>query len=380
MTVRSDPLGVKIGIEVRNVVIRVGSRLLAVLGWTKGDTIAVLVGEGERAGQVRLSREKPGWKLQLPGGNAKNGAGTAIKFGKSFGGCSSFPDMPESFPMTVVTAKIVDGGIEFRVPWRAAVIDASPDEEHDRGMIEAFDREKQRLEGVIEEPELTSPHRDKIARKLKLLAEVRSIYTGDTDGLVAQAYAAGGRRAEEMPPAPPPSPPIPPPAARVTSAPPKADPSDPDTWPQEMVDRFVEAAAHGAFPVDLARISGGAPSTQRWMADQYFGPRIRVRKRELTRAPPLKPRPSLVRAESPETAEPPAKPVLTTELLTWLREEIKPALPFGSKLTKNADGTGLILDGLPASLHQVVAKANADRDPGDHIAIPDKYAVIHDQP
>jgi hypothetical protein len=67
-------------------------------------------------------------------------------------------------------------------------------------------------------------------------------------------------------------------------------------------------------------------------------------------------------------------------LLTWLREEIQPALPFGSKLTKNADGTGLILDGLPASLHQVVAKANADRDPGDHIAIPDKYTVIHDQP
>lgn len=119
---RGAPGSNTISVQKNDLVLRLGVALLNQLGWQHGDTLDVLAGEGPDYGRARIVRADTTWKLVTPGGNNSGAShGLVVKLSKRVGGVPTLPEMPDSYPSTAIAAAVVEGGIEFQLPWPTTI-------------------------------------------------------------------------------------------------------------------------------------------------------------------------------------------------------------------------------------------------------------------
>lgn len=154
--------------------------------------------------------------------------------------------------------------------------------------------------------------------------------------------------------------------------------NDPTTWLSDVRDRFISAAARQTSTAGLVQICGrstkAVESALDLLHDEIVARRVRLGRQESS---PIKKGPlpnapkhdsitrvisetdrKVPRREVDESA-PAAKPSVSAEVLKFLREEVFPILkPLGREIKKNHDDTGLLLDGKPATVEEIVAETN----------------------
>lgn len=375
---KKKPVGdsTRIAVEKWFVVIRPGRALAAQLGWKAQTKIGILSGRDEHAGLVRLAPSSGGWSLRSAGGGKQDGA-VALRFARSLGGADVLPDLPQRLSTTAVEITIIDKTIvEFRLPW-APVTDTET----------AAARAPLYLPGKAGSPAPCA------------LPAPGFVDTG-ARGITAAVRREFPVQDKSLPKAPP-------------SAPAGAGNAF-GRMSAAQTEEFVLAVARGAPQSELGLIIKKHPATYAQGSIKYLKEKLadRIKAAPVPAAaaprltdrddpapnPPSAPRDAGLKlpARRPDpspaaaavvmrTAEPAPRPApaaapvtdqpspIASHILKFLREEVVPVLaPLGRRVIKTRDGTGLLLDGAPSTLAEVVAEANriiATHD-GDPIVIP----------
>lgn len=290
---------VRIAVEKRGITVRIATPIAKEVGWELGDRITALVGREDDFGLLRLARSPDGWSLISPGGGeAATRRSVAVKFAGRLAAQQTLPEAPERLKSTVVAHRVVDGMIEFALPWivrKAATLAAKlPTPKPPPGFIDNGSR-------------------------------------GITAAVAAQAVSVQPRSLAEVEPAPL--------SANLME------------WPDKVLARFIDAVARGAGNAELAKICGLPAGSMYYLKEQV---RAHAKKRTPATA-------EAVTAPAPKAVDdaPSGPPKVPPHILEFLRTDVVPVLaPLGHKVTKTRDGTGLLFNGAPISLEDLVAKVN----------------------
>ena len=325
---RADSETTRIAVEKAGLRISVAPAALARHRWVRGAKLTLLVGNDEDIGLVRIvaaAPKAPGWTLTPISGD-KRVTGLMLKLRAQRYQRAILPCVPDRLKSTPVETRILDDGIEFRLPWP---VDGA-----------------QSISGAGAEPE------GKIAGKAA---------KGAPDA-TAEPEDAGGRTGGSIPPTgakhptPPPEPkPFPVQSRSLAEVDRYQSPNDPTNLPPQVRAKFIAAARKGESTKTLAEIAVRPLGSIGGILDKYL-PEVKEDRRRtmLARIEPAASSPAP--AERRVASEQIDAPVpLSESVLRFLREEIDPVLkPMGRRVTKTADGSALLLDGKPTTADALV--------------------------
>lgn len=116
------PMGtqLRIAIEKRGVRISLPESIERDLGWATGDPVTLKRGHDEHYGYGLLTRvddPNSGWLLHPLSGSSKGARGLRIVIGRTILGEPTLPLLPQRLSSTAADYRIVEGAVQFRVPW-----------------------------------------------------------------------------------------------------------------------------------------------------------------------------------------------------------------------------------------------------------------------
>lgn len=313
----------RIAIEKRGVRIKPGTALTGKLGWKRGDKIAVMVGEAEHAGLALMVPSPAGWALVTSGGRSK--AALALKLPRRLSNKDLFPGSPEMLRSTVVEALVVahDGpaAIRFRLPWvqaSPAIPDAAPAVPMHAADVPAVP--------VAAAPQPsnqpTKPVEDRAGPPTRRTFPIQQRTLAEVD-------------------APKPTP----------AAAPKPEPAAFGRMSAAQTEEFIQACARGAMWSELQAIVTKPPGAYSSGSVQHLKDKL------ADRIDAAKAKRHGLTLPSAQTEQPAAG--IPDHILKFVRDEIVPVLaPLDRRVTKNRDDTGLLLDGKPVTLAELVAEVN----------------------
>lgn len=359
------------------------------LGWKKGDTFSIQVGEGEDLGWARMMPQEGGWHLAAGGGGVatRNGMpkNMRVVVRRVMRGEDQFPGAPATDGFWEVPLRIIEeagvAGLLFRLPWTALPMPPGADDAAVFGGR-------------------AGPSGLPAAPPAAFAVDDGAMFARQPEPSRADPESAAAPDPDPAPEARPDPPETDPPETEPKRAPephPAPEPeraaapivrADPETWPEGMREAFVEAAARGATARELAAICGQSVGSVAYIKKRYLEAEIAGRVIE-TRieaqarngiAPEPQPHPEPVSAPQPEpepeaqTGAAPAPrepheprlelsrdemPAISETVLGYLRTTVNPMLQqIGYRLQKSGDGKAILLNGNEIGIEELIDRVN----------------------
>lgn len=343
----------RISVNKDGINVRPPHQAVKALGWKLGDRIRPLLGQDDHTGLLRLMKGDTGWKLQRPGGG-KTSPSLALKF-------PTFAGAPTALASTAIATFSTKGGaLEFRLPWldNTAAAEAHPVPEPGSPR-EVLGDPRERVTVPAELPPVAEPEVSAAAAETEPEPEPERLGPPTPREFPVQTRTLPEVDAERTPS-----------LAELRG---RTDPAlsggHPSTWPSEKRRAFIDAVLDRKPDSELSRIAQRPVGSLYNIIKKQLGSEIEAaRKARSFKHGPLPPTPSSQAKPStlppaPKYAAGPAAdevaPAIPEHILEFVRTEIEPVLrPLGRKIVKNRDDTGLVLDGTPVTLDELVIEAN----------------------